>query len=117
MTTSSKNSTDIQYRDFHIIPSYLRGWDYYHDDYDGAPDTPFGFSQITGTEDTIQECKKAIDEHYADVTHYRVVNPVSRTITKFFWLDDAITFCEKIKIDLGAIRLYVRGEQKYFDSI
>lgn len=110
-----------QYRGFIIEPHFI-----YHDPFTKIPtgkidgiiyrrddeESAQGFYR-----ETLREVKETIDAEIAEGTHYRVVNRQTGTITKFFWLSDAITFCQVVKIDLGSIRLFIKGEEKHFDSI
>lgn len=107
----------ITYRKFIIHPSYMHGFDYVHEDYDGAPDAN---DSRAGTCLTVEECKEEIDNWYKDNVDFRVqrfIPGVVNTITKFKFLTDAIDFCQKVGEDLSAIKIYFDGEEIEFDSI
>lgn len=67
-----------------------------------------------GHSKTIEECKNEIDAYYADRTHYRVINPTSKTITKFSYLDEAMNFIRKCG---GELQFFIDGEEVNFDAI
>lgn len=114
MAITPYHSGDTIYRDFHITPSYMFGYDYTHDDYDGAPDSN---DHRYGTCKTIQECKEEIDIYYAENIQIRVVRNIPNagpTITKFVWMKDAIEFASKVR---GEVKFFLHGFEYDFDSI
>lgn len=66
---------------------------------------------------TIEEAKGLIDAEYTIDTHYRVINPDTRTITKFTFWFQAKAFCDSLRLDVMCIRVYFNGEEYNFDSI
>jgi hypothetical protein len=99
------------YRNFEITHSYMWGYDYTHVDYDGPEDSR------TGTRHTIEECKDAIDEYYFEKTSYKVLNPNSKTITKFDYWEEAVAFCRSCCIPVDFIKLEIAGFNVDFDSV
>ena len=67
--------------------------------------------------ETLENVKQEIDDYIAERTVYFVCNPVSKTITKFFQLTEAIAFCDLWKIAKDNIRFTVAGFNQEFDSI
>jgi hypothetical protein len=67
--------------------------------------------------DSVEEAKAEIDEFYAMNTHYRVLNPATKTITKFDFWYQAKSFCESLRLDVMNIQLIINGEELNFDSI
>jgi len=61
----------IQYRAFNIqknmkpIPDRRHDWDFWHDDYDGVPDSA---DCRAGTAASEEDCKALIDEYWAELT-------------------------------------------------
>jgi hypothetical protein len=107
----------MEYRSFQIEPSYMSGYDFAHDEYDGAPDAGDCFYNRVGHESTIQKCKDAIDQRYAEATEYRIITRTEQRqfcITKFWYLQDAINFFSKVG---GEFQMIVNGEVQNFDSI
>jgi hypothetical protein len=91
----------MTYRDFTIEPSYYtETYDYWQDE------------KPVRTARTIEEAKQEIDDYYFERMHYRVYNQTS--ITKFFFLCDAVGFIKKFG---GVIQPYLNGEKLEFDSI
>ncbi len=102
----------MTYRSFEIYADenlYKPGYSYVHDDYDGSPD---GNDNRCGFEKTIEDCKRAIDDWYFEKTQYRV--HTLTTITKHWFLSDAIRFAERFK---GRLEILVDGHELGFDSI
>lgn len=99
----------MTYREFEIDPHWYEGFVYAHEDYDGAPDAN---DPRCGSAKTIGEAKKAIDEYYFEKTSYRVVN--ERSITKFTFLEDAMTFINTFG---GELETLVGHNKVEFDSL
>lgn len=100
----------MTYREFNIEHN---GWAYIysHKEYDGPEDRRIGSAF------TIEEAKQEIDDYIAANTTYFVNNPVAGTITKFFFIQEAINFCKSIGLDQSFITFWLDGEEVSFDSI
>jgi hypothetical protein len=98
------------YRNFQII--FIDGsFHYIHKEYDGNEDKRFGYFK------TIEECKDAIDQYYFEKTSYKVLNPNSKTITKFDYWEEAVAFCRSCCIPVDFIKLEIAGFNVDFDSV
>jgi hypothetical protein len=68
----------------------------------------------------LADVKREIDNAIAEQTTYlvhRFIPGKSNTITKFYFLQEAIEFCKQVGEDIGNIRTLFRGEEIHFDSI
>jgi hypothetical protein len=104
----------MNYRNFDIDPHWYEGFVYAHQDYDGAPDAN---DSRVGREKTIEACKLAIDEYYAEKTIYAVRHSEVLAQAKFYFIDEAISFCRFWGIDPTNITWYVGNWEHEFDSI
>ncbi len=113
---------DIQYR------TYTIRWDSDRQDYmyflteqgeDHDYDYEDGCYQYCGNckwAFTVECAKTEIDSLLTPV--YLVINPESKTITKFNFWSDAKEFCDKVGLAIEvAIKMYVDDEEIQFDSI
>ena len=52
------------YRGYHIEPYHWGGWEFWHDDYDGAPWETGGppMDKRCGTGESVEDCIRQIDE-------------------------------------------------------
>ena len=66
---------------------------------------------------TLSEVKDAIDEYYFEKTSYKVLNPNSKTITKFDYWEEAVAFCRSCCIPVDFIKLEIAGFNVDFDSV
>lgn len=108
----------VHYRGYVIVPEYI------HLDY-----TISGFWKHVDADgdnvhsiirEKLADVKREIDDYIAERTEYRVhrfVPGKSNTITKFWFLSDAIEFCKKVGEDVGNIKTFFKGEEIQFDSI
>jgi hypothetical protein len=69
---------------------------------------------------TLEDAKAEIDAIIGENTTYlvhRFIPGKSNTITKFYFLQEAIEFCKKVGEDIGAIKVFYKGQEVTFDSI
>ena len=92
----------MTYRDMEIesLPYGGYGWSYSGDE------------RYRGTTTTIEEAKQEIDIYIAENTQYRVVT--QKTITKFWFLSDAMNFMKRVG---GELVMIIDGCETEFDSI
>lgn len=96
---------------FTKVPNGLVDGIWYHED----DETAHGIYR-----QTISDVKREIDDYIAERLEYRVhrfIPGKSNTITKFWFLSDAIEFCKKVGEDVGNIKTLFKGEEIQFDSI